>query len=331
MRYRTLGNSDVEVSEVGFGVWTVSAGWWGQYTDDEAVRLLRQALDLGITFFDTADTYGSGRGETLLAQAFRGRRHEIVVGTKFGYDFYHHDSPQRGQRELPQDFSPQFMRFALEQSLRRLETDYVDVYQLHNPRMPAILRDDLFAELEKLRDEGKIRAYGAALGPAIGGTEHGDQAMEARPMHALQIIYNLLEQDPGRRFFPIAREKRVGVLVRVPHSSGLLEGKYTAETTFPPNDHRSHRPREWLVDGLKKLERLTFLTEGTGRTIGQAAIQFILAEPSVASVLPNIYNSEQLVEFASAPDTPALTAEELARIADLYDHNFYLDAEPSAV
>lgn len=322
MRYRKLGNTDVILSEIGFGVWTLVTGWWGEVNPERAVALLRQALDLGITFFDTADTYGNGLGETILADAFRGRRHQIVIGTKFGYNFYDYAGERRGQRELPQDFSLPFVTRAFEASLRRLETEYIDLYQLHNPRMDVVLRDDLFALLERWKDQGKIRAYGLALGPAIGGTEHGDQAMLARKMDALQIIYNLFEQDPGRRFFPIARERNVGILVRVPHSSGLLEGKYTPETRFPRTDHRSHRPREWLIDGLAKLERLRWLTEGQQRTIGQVALRFVLAEPSVTSALPNIYDADQLVEFAGASHTPDLTAEELARLADLYERNF---------
>ncbi|HEX2172911.1 MAG TPA: aldo/keto reductase [Dehalococcoidia bacterium] len=324
MRYRTFPNTDLTVSEVGFGVWTLITGWWGEKTDDEAVALLRQALDLGMTFYDTGDTYGNGRGETILAKAFPTDRAKVVIGTKFGYDFYTPTDRPRGQRELPHDWRPEFVRYACEQSLARLGTDYIDLYQLHNPRLDAIRRDDLFAELDKLRDEGKIRAYGAALGPAIGGTEHGDEVLRTRPMTALQIIYNLLEQDPGRRFFPIAREVGAGILVRVPHSSGLLEGKYTEETTFPPTDHRSHRPRSWLIDGLKKLAQLGFLTEDRDATIGQMAIKFVLAEPSVVSVLPNIYEADQLVEFATAPDRPDLTKAELARIDDLYTADFGL-------
>jgi aryl-alcohol dehydrogenase-like predicted oxidoreductase len=327
MKYRTLAKTDVQLSEIGFGVWTVSAGWWGDYSDEQAADLLRRALDLGITFFDTGDTYGNGRGETILANAFAGRRSDVVIGTKFGYDFYTDPDARRGQRERPQDFSPMFVRFALEQSLKRLETDYVDLYQLHNPRLEALQRDDLFELLERLKREGKIRAYGAALGPAIGGTEHGDEAMRASPgLSSLQIIYNLLEQDPGRRFVPVARELDVSLLVRVPHSSGLLEGKYTAETTFPANDHRSHRPREWLTDGLKKLERLTFLHEGRGQTIGQAALKWLLAEPTVTSIQPNIYDVEQLEEFAAASDLPDLTDEDLRRVAELYERNFDLEA-----
>lgn len=321
MKYRKLANTDVILSEVGFGVWTVSAGWWGDFTDDQAADLLRRALDLGITFFDTGDTYGNGRGETVLAKAFKGRRRDVVIGTKFGYDFYG-DTERRGQRERPHNWTPDFVRFALEQSLKRLETDYIDLWMLHNPRMDAIQSDDLFALLEQLKAEGKIRSYGASLGPAIGGTEHGDEVLQTRKLDALQIIYNALEQDPGRRFFPIAGEKHVGVLVRVPHSSGMLEGKYTPETTFPKNDHRSHRPRSWLLEGLQKIERLTFLHEGREMSLGQAALKWVLAEPSVTSAQPNIYNLEQLEEFAAAPDKPDLTPADLRRVADLYERNF---------
>ena len=335
MKYRNVGKTDLRVSAVGFGLWTVSTTWWGITDDAVGLDLLRQAYDLGITFYDTADTYGQGKGETMLAEALGHVRDRIVIATKFGYDFYN-NPPREGQRELPQDFSPEFVRFALEQTLKRLGTDYVDIYQMHNPRMGAIDSDDLFATLEELKREGKVRCYGAALGPAIGWEAEGVEAMRRRRMDILQMIYNMLEQDPGRRLLEVADEEAVGVLVRVPHSSGLLEGKYTAETTFAPTDHRSHRPREWLIEGLQKLEKVSFLTEGTGRTIGQAAIQFILASPGVCSVLPNIYEAEQLREFAAAPDTAELTQEELSRIAELYERNFDVEKQdishqPSAI
>ncbi len=331
MRYRRLADTDVTLSEVGFGVWTVSAGWWGDFTDDQAADLLRRALDLGVTFFDTGDTYGNGRGETVLAKAFGGQRDKVVIGSKFGYDFYTNPDLNRGQRERPHDWSPRFVRFALEQSLKRLETDYLDLWMLHNPRMDAIQKDDLFALLEQLKAEGKIRSYGASLGPAIGGTEHGDEVLKARKLDALQIIFNLLEQDPGRRFFPLAAERNVGVLVRVPHSSGMLEGKYTPETTFPKSDHRSHRPRSWLIDGLQKIETLKFLYEDRGMTLGQAALKWVLAEPTVTSAQPNIYDLEQLEEFAAAPDLPDLSPADIARVADLYAQNFGVQPEPAAV
>lgn len=324
MKYRELGDTGIQVSAIGFGLWTVSTGWWGIDDERHGLDLLRKAYDAGVTFFDTADTYGQGKGETMLAEALGDVRDRIIIATKFGYDFYTHTNDREGHKELPQDFSPKHVRYAIEQSLKRLGTDYIDVYQMHNPRMWAVQSDELFRTLDDLKAEGKIRCYGAALGPAIGWELEGLAITRDREIATLQIIHNLLEQDPGRNLISAAEGRAVGVLVRVPHSSGLLEGKYTAETTFPANDHRSHRPREWLTEGLAKLEKLTFLTEGTGRTIGQAAIQWLLAAASIASVLPNIYDADQLAEFVAAPDTPTLTPDDLGRIAELYERNFDL-------
>ena len=322
MKYRRLGDTEIEVSEVGFGVWTVSTGWWGEVDDEKSVRLLRQAHERGINYFDTADTYGSGMGETLLADAFGGMRDEVVISTKIGYDFYSH-TQRRGQQERPQDWSEDFIRFALEQSLKRLGTDYVDFLQLHNTKMDAVENDALFGLMEEFEREGKIRAYGVALGPKIGWLEEGVKAMRERNVSGVQMIYNLLEQDPGRGLIEAARETGTSLIVRVPHSSGMLEGKYTKDTTFAKNDHRRHRSKEWLFDGLKKVAQLAFLT--AERTLGQAALKFVLASSEVASTLPNIYDEDQLEEFASAPETPDLTGEELARIEELYENNFGLE------
>ena len=328
MRYRNIPGTDVSVSEVGFGLWTLSTGWWGEKDDRAAMSLLHGSLDRGVTLYDTADSYGNGRGETLLADAFRDRRDQVVYATKLGYDWYNHVRP-RGQRELPHDFSPAFFRTALERSLGRLETDYIDVLQLHNPRMDTIASDEVFALLEDLRDEGKVRCAGVALGPAIGWREEGLQAMSRRNVVMMQIIHNLLEQEPGRDFVELARETPTALLVRVPHSSGMLEGKYTPETTFPPSDHRSHRPRSWLVEGLQKIDTLSFLTEDRPYTLGQAALKWLLAEPTVVSALPNIYGPEQLEEFAAAPDLPDLTEEDLERVAALYEENFGVVPTPA--
>jgi len=327
MELRPLGTTGLEVSAIGFGVWTVSTGWWGTYSDEDAIALLREGKDLGITFFDTADTYGSGRGETLLAAALGGDRAGVVIGTKFGYD-WQIDRRGDGQREHPQDFSPAAVRRSLEGSLDRLKTDYIDLYQLHNPRLTALQSDDLFELLERFREEGKIRAYGAALGPAIGWRDEGLYGIEHRRLPMLQIIHNILEQDPGADFIAASRQVGTGFAVRVPLSSGLLEGRYTAETTFAPTDHRSHRKREWLDNGLKKLDALRFLTEEWEGTIGQAALRWLLAEPSIATTLPNIYNSDQLREFVAAADLPPLSTEHLERVDALYRANFGL--EPTA-
>jgi aryl-alcohol dehydrogenase-like predicted oxidoreductase len=325
MRYRNLAGTDIRVSEVGFGVWTVSTGWWGEVDDERSVHLLKNAFEKGINYFDTADTYGSGKGETLLADAFGGMRDEVVISTKIGYDFYNHTT-RRGQQERPQDWSEDFIRFALVQSLKRLGTDYIDFLQLHNTKMDAIENEPLFKLMDEFKREGKIRSYGVALGPKIGWLEEGVRAMRERDLAGVQMIHNLLEQDPGRALIEAARETNTSLIVRVPHSSGMLEGKYTEETTFAKNDHRRHRPKEWLLDGLKKVEQLKFLTESGDRTLGQAALKFVLASPEIVSTLPNIYDDEQLDEFAAAPDTPDLTQDELVRVARLYENNFGLEA-----
>ena len=329
MRYRTYKNTGLRVSEVGFGLWTISTGWWGQFTEGEAIALMHKAFDLGVTLFDAADTYGNGFSEELIAKAFPTQRDEIVIATKVGYDFVTHgDTRGRGQREIPQDFSPDAIVRATDAALKRLKTDRIDLLQLHNIRMEQIYEDAVWATLEKLKASGKIRYSGIALGPAVGWLYEGISCIRERNVTSVQHIYNMLEQHPGRAMQDAATQagKDTMFLIRVTHSSGMLEGKYTVETTFPPSDHRSHRPRSWLLNGVKKIDRLRFL-ESSDRTLGQAALQWLLEDERVASTLPNIYEEAQLVEFAKAPDSPALTTDDLEKIAELYANNFGVERE----
>lgn len=329
MKFRTYKNTDLTVSEVGFGLWTVSTGWWGNFTEGEAIALMHKAFDLGITLFDAADTYGNGLSEDLIAKAFPKQREQIVIATKVGYDFVHHGEARgRGQREIPQDFSPEAIERATDAALKRLRTDRIDLLQLHNIRMEQIYDDALWKTLEKLKGSGKVRYYGIALGPAIGWLYEGVNCIRERDVTSIQHIYNMLEQHPGRPMQDAATEfgKDTMFLIRVTHSSGMLEGNYTADTVFAPTDHRSHRPRSWLLNGVKKIDKLRFL-ENANRTLGQAALLWLLEDDRVASTLPNIYNEEQLVEFAKAPDCPALTADDLAKIDNLYSENFGLEPE----
>jgi aryl-alcohol dehydrogenase-like predicted oxidoreductase len=361
MRYRTLHGTDIKVSELGFGTWTLTTGWWGTYTDDEARAILSSAVDRGVNYIDTADAYGNGRGETALAPLLK-EHPELVVGTKFGYDFYNNPERPRGQRELPQDFSPQFIRFACEQSLKRLGTDHVAIYQPHNPRVVTLMTDEHWETLESLKAEGKISSYGPSLGPAIGWRDEGIYANAVRRAPVTQMIYNILEQDPGREFilaaergasYPAVAEAMEGqtnkkecsttssfdhafrawkadpesqFLIRVTHSSGMLEGKYTIDTKFDESDHRSHRPRAWLVEGIQKIELLKPLCEKRGVTIGQLALLWLYAHPSILAALPNIYNEEQLDEFAAASEHPPLTDDEMERIHQMYVRGF--DVKP---
>src|SRR4051794_28554700 len=329
MKFRQYKNTDLTVSEVGFGLWTISTGWWGQFTEGEAIDLMHKAFDLGITLFDAADTYGNGLSEELIAKAFPTQRDQIVVATKVGYDFVTHgESRGRGQREIPQDFSPDAIAGATENALKRLKTDRIDLLQLHNIRMEQIYDDALWIALDKLKAAGKIRYYGIALGPAIGWLYEGVNCIREREITSVQHIYNLLEQHPGRAMQDAAAEagKDTMFLIRVTHSSGMLEGKYTSETVFPAGDHRNHRPRSWLLNGVKKIDQLRFL-ENSERTLGQAALQWLLADDRVASTLPNIYEEAQLIEFAKAPDCPPLADDEMKKIAELYEENFGVERE----
>jgi aryl-alcohol dehydrogenase-like predicted oxidoreductase len=357
MRYRELHDTTLKLSELGLGTWTFTTGWWGTYTDADAHRIIRAAIGHGINYIDTADAYGNGRGETILAPILK-EHPDLIVGTKFGYDFYNNPERPRGQRELPQDMSPKFIRFACEQSLQRLGIDTIAIYQPHNPRVVALLEDEHWETLERLRDEGKILTYGPSLGPAIGWRDEGIYGAAARRAPVTQMIYNVLEQDPGREFilaaergpeYPGVAEAMRGetnkkacatssafdpafrawkvdpapqFLIRVTHSSGMLEGKYTIDTKFDESDHRSHRPRAWLVEGLQKMDRLLPMCKERKVSIGQLALLWLYAHPSVVSALPNIYDEAQLNEFADASKYDPLTDEEMERIHDLYTRNF---------
>ena len=325
MRYRPIGDTDVTVSELGFGVWTMAAGWWGEYSDDQAAALMRAAFDRGVTFFDTADTYGQGRGETVLQHAFPGAdRDKIVIGAKFGYDWQSRDPNDAGHREAPHRFDLEFLEASLDASLKRLGTDHIDFYQIHNPRMAMMLRDDIWTFVERARTAGKVRSVGVALGPAIGWEEEGRYAMQHLPIDGVQMIYNALELDPGRALIEVAQQTGKSLIVRVPHSSGMLEGQYTKDTVFAENDHRRHRPANWLPEGLEKIKQLQFLTDENHCTLAQAALRFVLHDPTVVSALPNIYNLEQVEEFAGASDVRDVTDAQAARITALYNNNFGL-------
>ena len=329
MRRRIFGTTDLETSAVGFGTWALGSDWWGDH--EEPDELVARALDLGITFFDTGDTYGQGLNEELVGTALvrSGRtRDAYELSTKFGY-VIDADRKAHKESERPHDWTPDHTRRALEASLRRLQTDYVDLYQLHNPRMDGIEADELFAALEALKDEGKIRHYGVALGPKIGWRDEGVKALEERDgLTSLQTVYNLLEQAPGAEFLELAEQRGVGVIARVPTSSGLLEGHLTPEHTFEGNDHRRHRPRSWLIEGLQKVDQLEFLKRDGERTLAQAAYKYVLAQPAIGCVVHTVNTTAQLEEWAAAgtEHVPDLDEDELARVDELYAAGFGLGA-----
>jgi aryl-alcohol dehydrogenase-like predicted oxidoreductase len=325
MRKRPLGTTGIELSEIGFGVWTITAGWWGKFTPEEATELIRAAYDAGITFFNTGNVYGeAGYGERIVAEALADVRDQVVIATTFGYDVEaERPAGKSGHAERPHDWSAANVRRSLEASLENLQTDCIDVWQLHNPRMDAMTNDALWTELEAIKAEGLVQAVGPSIGPAIGWRDEALFAIRERPIDFIHHIYNLLEQDPGRDIMDAAGEREIGVLARVPHSSGLLEDKFTLETTFDASDHRSHRKREWLVEGLQKIEAIRFLVESReGATMGQVALKWLLADPAMTSVQPNIMDLAQIAEFTAAPDIDEFDADELGELDALYHANF---------
>jgi aryl-alcohol dehydrogenase-like predicted oxidoreductase len=340
MKYRKLGKSGIKVSEIGFGTWTIGLDWWTggrKIDDDQAIRMLKRAYDLGINFYEMADMYGYGKSEKLVARAFKDMHNdgasgqdgdEIIYSTKWGYDMY--ANVQLGHSEVPQKHDHEFLEYALEQSLIRLDTDYVDVYSLHNPKMNAIKNDELFRSLDACIKNGKIRSHGVALGPAIGWKDEGIFAMENRNITCLQTVYNILEQDPGNAFFDIANKNGVGIMVRVPDASGVLTGKVNEKTVFEKNDHRSSRKREWIVEAIQKVEKMKPIGLVNGWNITQLAIKFILSQEEVSVVLPTVIDIDELEMFAEMSDGKYLPAKDIAEIKALYENNFNITPSASA-
>ena len=322
MKFRKLPRTDLVLSEVGFGVWTVATNWWGKIEDADKASLLENAVEEGINFFDTADTYGDGFGEEILATVLGHRRNDIVIATKFGYDIYD-PTPRDGHKERAQKFDKEFVKYACEQSLRRLGTDYIDLYQAHNIKLADLERDELFETLEQLQFEGKIRHYGVALGPDIGWVEEGEYTLTQRQVASAQVIYSIMEQDPAKHFMRLAEENEVGLLSRVPHASNTLTGEFDVGLpTFDADDHRAHRKNEWLEEAMRKVARVRFLVQEDTRTMAQSAIQFVLKQPSIISVLPNFTNLSELKEYTSALETPEISDEEQAKLDELWEHGF---------
>ncbi len=330
MRYRTIPGTDLSVSELAFGNFIFGSFMWGKGPADQAegISLQNMAFDQGVTFFDTGDAYDNGRAERMMAQTIDyAGRDNIVLSTKFGYDFYSDAGEAGSHKERKQDFSEKFLRFALEQSLQRLGTDRIDLWQAHNLKLPQ-MTDALRATLDKLQQEGKIRHWGIALGPAIGWREEGVMGIEQWNVTTVQTVFNMLEQHPGREFCELAAAHGGGVISRVPHSSGILQDIYTENTTF--DDHRKYRDRNWLVYGLKKVEKLRQIQRAHGCTLGQLAIKWLLTWPACVSVEPNINNAVELGEFVAACDGDLLSKAQMAEIQDLAESDFGFGPEAHA-
>lgn len=311
MHYRRLGRTELMVSEIGFGGLPIGGLRWGDVRDEESLAALRRAYDLGTNFFDTADVYGRGHSEELIGQALGEVRSHVLLATKAGIDFYHGE-PARN------NFDPAYIRSAIERSLERLRTDYLDLFQLHNPPQKLARESGVWEELRAAQREGKVRYFGVSCRTANDARAYMRAAEAAEDPRAfgdtLQVAYNLLDQEAADRdVFIEAHRYDWGIISRVPLASGVLSGRYGAAHRFPPNDFRADWSPERLAETSRRIESLRFL-ETPGRTLAQAAIAFCLSQPAVSTVITGAKTPSQVEENAAAGDLAPLSAEELARV-----------------
>lgn len=315
MRYRTLGRTGLSVSEVGFGAWAIGGNAhgnsYGPTEDATSIAAVRAAVDQGCTFFDTADVYGWGHSEELLGEALEGRRDEVFLATKVGGDFYH-----GGVR---MNFGPGYLGFALERSLKRLQTDHVDLYQLHNPPAEMMGEPRTYDALESLKAEGKILHYGVS----IHEPSEGLRCLEAGRPEVLQVPFSLFRQEWIDTLFPEARKAGVGIIAREPLGNGFLAGGVGPGRRFPAGDIRSYWPPAMIAARATAADRLAFLA-GTGRTRSQAALRFVLAFPEVSTAIPGAKTPEQARENLAASDAPPFTEDEIREARRRYARDFDL-------
>ncbi|HXH41737.1 MAG TPA: aldo/keto reductase [Thermoanaerobaculia bacterium] len=321
MQYRELGKTGIKVSAIGFGGWAIGGPseasgaplGWGRTTDEESLAAIRCARDLGVNFFDTADSYGFGRSESLLGIVLARKRRDVVIATKVGV--------VRGSTgALKKDFSRQHIFVAVDGSLKRLRTDYIDLYQVHNPTLDELGRLEIQDSMERLQDAGKIRFWGVA----VSNPEEGLEVIRQGWGNALQVLYNILNQAPAQELFPLAREKGYGIIARVPLASGLLTGKFRIDSTFPADDIRQNflTPRR-LQEALDRVDEVKSIIGGTARTLTEGALRFVLAHDAVATAIPGAKNTHQVETNVTAGDAWLPEDIVLKLRARLGDYNFY--------
>jgi aryl-alcohol dehydrogenase-like predicted oxidoreductase len=300
MRYRKFGLTGFQVSEIGFGAWAIGGNGhgnsYGPTQDAESQRSIKTALDLGCTFFDTADVYGFGHSEELLGEALKGNRDRVIIATKGGSDFYH--NPPR------LNFTETHLMFAVEESLKRLKTDYIDLYQLHNPPFSLIEHGRLFEPLEKLKTQGKIRNYGISIhDPA-----EGLLAMKNGKPAAIQVVYNYLRRDAAEELFPRAIAEGVAIIAREPLANGFLTGKYSKDSIFPVGDIRHQWPIKYQTQIINQVEEFSKRVKDGPLSRAQSALKFVLSQPAVAVVIPGCKTMLQTEENFRTADLIAVPA-----------------------
>lgn len=315
MQYRELGRTGWKVSTVSFGAWAIG-GAWGPVDDRESMDALRRAIDLGVNFFDTADGYGDGRSERLLAQLKREQHKVIHIATKAG---------RRLDPHVASGYNRENLTAFVERSLKNLETDALDLLQLHCPPTEVYYMPEVFGILDDLVRQGKLRYYGVS----VEKVEEGLKAIEYPNVQSVQIIFNIFRQRPAEFFFTQAQRRQVGILARVPLSSGMLSGKMTRSQTFAPNDHRGYNRHGESFDrgetfsgvdfeqGLDAVEELRALIP-PGWTMAQLALRWILMFDAVTCTIPGAKRPSQAEENCAAADLPPLSDAVMQRISDIY-------------
>jgi aryl-alcohol dehydrogenase-like predicted oxidoreductase len=318
MDYRELGRTGWRVSAVSFGAWAIGSAW-GAVDDRDSLAALHRALDLGVNFFDTADVYGDGRSERLLARLRRERSEPFFVATKAG---------RRLNPHVADGYNRKNLTAFVERSLTNLETDSLDLLQLHCPPPEVYYRPEVFAVLDDLKSAGKLRHYGVS----VEKVEEGLKAIEYEGVESVQIIFNIFRQRPSDLFFGEAQRRRVGILARLPLSSGMLTGKLSRLSKFEKDDHRSYNRHGEEFDrgetfsgvdyevGLQAVEALRPMTP-PGASMAQMALRWILMFPAVTCAIPGGKRPAQVEENASAADLPPLPESTMAAIRSLYDRD----------
>ena len=317
MEYRRLGRTDMNVSVIGFGAWAIG-GFWGTVNDDDSMRALHAAIDSGVNFIDTADVYGDGRSERLVARLKRERPSDTIwVATKAG-------------RRLPEQTCEGYSRANLtewiDRSLQNLETDAIDLLQLHCPPPALYKNDDVFEILDDIVREGKVRYYGVS----VESVEEAQDAMRHRNVQSIQIIFNMFRLKPAERIFTLVKEDQVGILARVPLASGMLTGKLTKDSQFEATDHRAFNRKGEMFDmgetfsgvpyevGLEAVERLRALVPENA-TVAQLALRWILTFDAVTCAIPGAKTEQQARDNAAAGSLGPLDKKTMTAVRTVYD------------
>lgn len=318
MQYTKLGSRGQTVSTVGFGAWAIGGMNWGKTDDDVSLRALHKALDEGVTLIDTADVYGFGHSEELISKLIKERgKGNIIIATKAGNDFYHASSEDdEGYGAIKQTYSKEYIIFAAEQSLKRLNVDALDILQLHSPGLDVLERDEPWLALEQLKKDGKIIHAGFSI-QSFKETEQAHLLdIHHNLIDSIQVRYNLLEREAEKELFPKAQKYGIGVIVRIPLLFGFLTGKFTRKSKFIEEDHRnmnlSAEKLEYYFAQLDKAQPL--FDSYPDQSMAQASLRFCISHPACQTVIPGAKTDDQVLENCSASDLGLIPEEIISKL-----------------